>query len=308
MSPALPGGITCLQRDWLNANHVLLTGPAGQVLIDAGYVTHVDGTLARVARALDGRPLDRLINTHGHADHIGGNAAVRRAFGCPIHVPEGEAAAFAAWDTRALWLDWAGQRAERFTFDAVIRDGDTFAAGSHEWQAVAAPGHDDGTLMFWCAAERVLVSGDALWQKGFGLVLPGTGSDARLDRAAEALDRIEALAPRVVIPGHGAPFTDVGAALERSRTRLAQLRADPVRAAIQAARGMFAFALLDRRALPLDTLPGYFAGLGFYAECVMPVSGDTPAALAARLVDSLVTASAARVRDGQVETTSPPVD
>ena len=52
---------------------------------------------------------------------MGGNAALRRAYGCPIAVPAGEAPLIEAWDERALLLDYADQRAERFAVDEVLR-------------------------------------------------------------------------------------------------------------------------------------------------------------------------------------------
>jgi hypothetical protein len=82
------------------------------------------------------------------------------------------------------------------------------------------------------------------------------------------------------------------------------MRADPQRMAWAAARAMFAFALLDRRALARASLPAYFATTGFYAECVLPALALAPDAFADALVESLVAAGAARVRDDHVETTS----
>jgi len=40
---------------------------------------------------LDGEPLERLINTHCHSDHMGGNARIRAASGCRLSIPVGEA-------------------------------------------------------------------------------------------------------------------------------------------------------------------------------------------------------------------------
>src|SRR6476620_10589380 len=82
-----------------------------------------------------------------------------------------------------------------------------------EWLAIAAPGHDPGALMFYCAEERTLMTGDALWENGFGIVLPDDPAD--LEQVCRTLDAIAALDIRVVIPGHGLPFAGVAGALER---------------------------------------------------------------------------------------------
>ena len=87
----LPPGIEVIERGWLSANNVLLFDGNEATLVDSGYVSHAAQTVALVGGALAGRRLARLINTHSHSDHIGGNAAVQRAFGCRIGVPAGMA-------------------------------------------------------------------------------------------------------------------------------------------------------------------------------------------------------------------------
>lgn len=253
-------------RDWLNANHVVFLDEGNNVLVDAGYVTHSDTTVRLVRETLEGRALHRLVNTHCHSDHMGGNAAVQRAFGCPIWIPEGEAPLIEAWDTRALWIDYAGQRAERFRHDAIVRAGDRLTLGGREWEAIPAPGHDMGALMFWNPGERMLVSGDALWARGFGIVLPGTGWRERLDAARGTLARIRALDPAVVIPGHGAPFTQVADAIAACESRIAAFEADETKLARHVLKVMLTFALLDLGRLEEASLPAYLARIPLYGE------------------------------------------
>src|SRR5215470_15296675 len=122
-SPALPAQIHVIVRDWLNANQIVLRGRDGNVLIDTGYVTHAATTLALVRDWLQGERVDHLVNTHCHSDHMGGNAAVQRTYTCATLIPAAEAASVRAWDERALWIDYAGQRAERFAVDDVLEPG-----------------------------------------------------------------------------------------------------------------------------------------------------------------------------------------
>ena len=97
----MPPQVHVFVRDWLSGNNVLLRSGDGHVLVDSGYSTHAPLTLALVARVLERAPLSRLVNTHGHSDHVGGNAAVKQAYGCPIAFPAAEADLVEQWDTKS---------------------------------------------------------------------------------------------------------------------------------------------------------------------------------------------------------------
>ncbi len=172
--PALPDSIQVIERGWLSSNNVLMFEGESATLVDAGYVGHAPQTVALVKSALAGRRnssgLGRIINTHSHSDHIGGNAALQAEFGCRIVIPAGIERMVAEWDTEALLLDQAKQQGERFAHDGVIAAGDEFEMGGLVWQALAAPGHDMEALIYHCAEQRILISGDALWQDGFGII------------------------------------------------------------------------------------------------------------------------------------------
>lgn len=296
-----PASIRVVVRDWLNANHVLLLDGDDNVLIDSGYVTHADTTLRLVTGQLRDRPLPRLINSHCHTDHMGGNAALQRAFGCTIAVPEGEAEAVRRWDTRALWIDWAGQRAEPFAIDTVIHPGDRLRMGALDWDVLAAPGHDMGAVMFWNADRRILISGDALWERGFGVVLPGDGWRERLAATRDTLLRIRELAPAHVIPGHGDVFDDAPEAIATSLARVAAFEADEARLARHAVKVMFAFALMDRGSIDAPGLPDYLASVPIYGEYDRAFLGLGLPALADWLVAELSRAGALVLREGRLE-------
>ena len=68
------------------------------------------------------------------------------------------------------------------------------------------------------------------------------------------LEALAKLDVRLVIPGHGSPFTNVEQALERAFSRVAWLRADPARNAKNALKVLSVFKLLEVRAMSFDTL------------------------------------------------------
>jgi glyoxylase-like metal-dependent hydrolase (beta-lactamase superfamily II) len=295
-TPRLPTQIDVIVRDWLCANQILLTGRDGTVLIDTGYVTRTARTLALLDERLRGRRVDLLVDTHCHSDHMGGNAAVQRRYGCPTLIPEAQAPLIRAWDEQALWLAYADQQAERFDFDGELEAGARHRWGDLDWRMVPAPGHDPGALVFYCEERRILISGDALWERGFGIVMPD--APGGLDDAQRTLEAIAALDIDLVIPGHGEPFADVDAALERSFGRIRALRGDPVRQARSALKAILAFTLLDRGALRLDTLPDYFARVPLYRDLNARYFALPPARFAELLVSDLERAGGARREGG----------
>ena len=291
-------------RDWLNANHILLSGRDRTVLIDSGYGRDANITLGKVSAELAGRPLDSLVNTHCHSDHMGGNAAVGRAHGSRLSIPVGEAPLIEAWDEQTLWLSYADQRCERFTFDDTIAPGDVLDWGDLAWHAIGAPGHDMGALMFYCEEERLLITGDALWENGFGVLLPGPGREERLAATRSTLESIARLELTTVIPGHGPPFSEVAQALERSFRRLEAFERDELRMARHVVKVMFVFSLLDRQRLPLGKIPEYLATVPLYADFNARYFQLSNVALAEMIVGELERAGAVKKSNGYLAAAS----
>lgn len=294
----LPESVQVIERGWLSSNNVVLHARSGSVVVDSGYGAHVPQTLALLERVLAGKKLARLVNTHCHSDHMGGNAAIQAKYGCRTSIPEGEAALIDDWDEEALILAIADQRAERFSYDDSFRDGDTLQMGGFDWQVIAAPGHDTHAVMLHSPEARVLISGDALWENGFGVVFPQLfGRDTALAETRATLEAIGRLDVDMVIPGHGRPFGDAGAALERAFYRLEGYEEDITRLARHCAKVMLSFAMLEKRCMPLAELPAYVARVPILAELNSRYLRMTPAAMAEWLLNDLERAGALR-RDG----------
>jgi glyoxylase-like metal-dependent hydrolase (beta-lactamase superfamily II) len=250
-------GLTVLQRGWLSSNNVLIhpaPGEAGAVLVDASHVNHADQTCELVRHALRGEPLVRLVNTHLHSDHCGGNAALKAAFGMPISLAPGMLPVVRAWDQQRLTHDRTGQRCVRFLADDELSVTEPLHAGGRLWEVILAPGHDPDSVVLFDRAHGVLISADALWENGFGVVFPELEGEPGFDDVGAVLDQIASLPVRVVIPGHGAPFTDVAEALQRARRRLAGFRADPQRHAQYAMKVLIKYHLMEERRQPLEDL------------------------------------------------------
>lgn len=305
MASALPATVRVIVRGMLNCNQVILRAPGANVLIDSGYCSHRERTLERVAGpgGLDGEALAWLINTHCHTDHMGGNAAFASAYGCRITIPEGEAKHVRPWTAETGSIAFFDHRADPFQFDDTLRPGDRFEGGGLEWQAHAAPGHDMEALIFFEPRHRILVSGDALWQNGMGIVWPEARAQPRIEASLETIARIEELDPALVIPGHGVPFEDTAGAIARVRSRLAAFAADPAKNARHVLKVLFAFALLDRESMPVAHVADYLARVPCYGELSGPFLGIEARALGDWLLAELRRAGAVRIEGGIVRPT-----
>jgi glyoxylase-like metal-dependent hydrolase (beta-lactamase superfamily II) len=298
----LPSGLVVFERGWLSSNNVLFEDDEGATLVDSGYLTHAEQTLALAERALATHAaptLARVVNTHLHSDHCGGNALLALRTGCAIVVPAGNADAVRAWDAGALSFEATGQTCDRFDWTDTVAAGDLLTLGGSTWQALSAPGHDSDALMFHDPAHGVLITGDALWRDGCGAMFP-TADPATIDAdfaaAFATFDLIEALSPRIVIPGHGAPFSDVCAALERTRGRLRRLADDRGRNAHHVAKVLLKYRLLDERRLARATVRAMFDATPTLQHARREVAQSVDA-WAERAMADLVRVGAAR-RDG----------
>jgi glyoxylase-like metal-dependent hydrolase (beta-lactamase superfamily II) len=242
----LPNGVTFFERGWLSSNNVLIHDTDQALLVDTGHWTHANQTASLVASVLNDRPLTAVVNTHLHSDHCGGNAFLQSVYpSLHTFIPPGLAAFVDDWDADALTYTATGQHCPTFSRSGSLSNGDTFTVGHSVWQAHSAPGHDPHSLVFFQEDDGILISADALWENGFGVVFPEIeGVDAFVEVQA-TLEIIEQLKPKIVLPGHGAAFTDVKGALARAKSRLAQFRGSAEKHAMYAAKVLLKFKLLD---------------------------------------------------------------
>ena len=270
-----PAGITVFERGWLSANNVLIRGGGPTALVDSGYCSHAHQTLALVAQALENQPLDLLLNTHLHSDHCGGNAALQKAHPqLATLIPPGNAQAVADWDPIALTYTPTGQECPRFGHQGLLLPGTSVQLGPLMWDIHGAKGHDPHSIVLYQPATDILISADALWQNGFGVVFPELEGLDAFNEVGATLDLIEALNPKIVIPGHGPVFHDVEAALRRARSRLVQFRDSPEKHLRHAIKVLIKFRLLEWQRIQRHALMEW-ARKTPYLQRSMPPETDT---------------------------------
>jgi glyoxylase-like metal-dependent hydrolase (beta-lactamase superfamily II) len=304
----LPDTVRFIERDWLSSNQVMLFDGDEATVVDTGYVKHAAVTEAVVGDWLRQRHcrLTRIVNTHLHSDHCGGNRRLANAFGARIGVPQASFPDVERWDEQALTYTATGQRCDRFHADFGISPGDRLTMGGLLWDALAAPGHDPKSLIFYCRDARLLISADALWEQGFGVIFPELEGESGYAEQQAILDRIETLDVDCVLPGHGPAFTDVGAALAVARARLASLRGNPARLARHALKVLVKYLMLDREVAGRDEFARHLA------------RASVPMAAAARLglepldavcaaIDDLLDNGHLRLEAGQLSNPEPAI-
>jgi glyoxylase-like metal-dependent hydrolase (beta-lactamase superfamily II) len=245
----------------------LLHGDAGDVLVDCGVAAGPEppvpgaepdpcGALDQALRAAGSglERISRLLVTHAHVDHFGLAGEVVRRSGGELWLHEAGRldldkyqAPDEAVDRRMLMLadhglygreltessegllDWMPVMPSIGAPDRLLSGGERLDVGDRSWEVVHTPGHSPGHVCLWSAADRVLCSGDHLLQ----VVSPPVTFERGFERDPmgsylDSLDRVAALEPELVLPGHGPPFRDgarrAGTIARSKRRRLDQIR------------------------------------------------------------------------------------
>lgn len=193
--------IICLEVGPLASNAYLLKDDD----CEAGVVIDPGAEGERIAERcrVEGLAPRFIINTHGHIDHIGANAALKEAFPeAALCIGAGDADRLA--DPVGNLASLFGGRANSPPADMLLEDGQELRFGSVALRVLETPGHTPGGISLLTVNENPpqLFCGDLVFWQGVGRTdLPG-GSHAEL--AAAIQSRVLTLPDETVIwPGHG---------------------------------------------------------------------------------------------------------
>ncbi len=183
-----------------NGMFVMADAKKDAILIDPSMGERV--ALAAVRE--HGLRVVEILNTHGHPDHIAGNAAVKEATAARLAIHRLDAYRLGA-ERPASQIQVPPASA-----DDLIDEGPLRYVADMGVIAMHTPGHTEGSTCFYLAAEKALFSGDVLFKGNVGRIdLPG--GDART--MEKSLARVATLPPDTrVYPGHG-ELTTIGAEL-----------------------------------------------------------------------------------------------
>jgi glyoxylase-like metal-dependent hydrolase (beta-lactamase superfamily II) len=220
----VPGVATDNQGFISNAG-VIVTG-AGVVVFDALGTPALGQLLLEKIRAITKEPIVRVIVSHYHADHIYG-LQVFADLDAEILAPAGAEKYLASdnarerLEERRFTLDpWVNDDTRLVYPDRYLSEGMQFKLGDVEFIiTVVGNAHSDGDLTLYVMPDRVLLSGDIIFEGRIPFV-----GDANTRHWAQVLERMETEQLVALIPGHGGVAENPNDAISLTRRYLAFLR------------------------------------------------------------------------------------
>lgn len=274
-----------------SVNAWLLAEDEGWTVVDTGPRTPqaLSFWKAAMARPIRGRPLLRIVATHHHTDHIGLAGWICRKADIPLHMSRagyltahalraasgGPAPDEALFRAAGCDADFLARLSRRTTYRASVAalppcygrltPGRSIDIGGDTWRLMATEGHVSEQIVLHCPARNLLLSADQLLDTGLPMVVPmpfEPDGDPLAAFVASLHELSSVPAATVILPGHGEPFTDPHARIEREfetrarrLARLTRVCSSPM-CAVEIARSILGRPLTDDeiRVVVLETI------------------------------------------------------
>lgn len=208
------------------SNAGFVVTPEGVVVFDSLGTPVLGEGLIRAIRKVTAQPIRRVIVSHYHADHIYGLQAFK-AIGAEIWAHQGgqeylasEVAQLRLQQRRKELFPWVDEKTRLLPADRWLSKDESFELGGLHFDLhFAGPAHSSEDMVMLVKEDGVLFSGDLIFKGRVPFV-----GDADSAAWLKALDRLIALKPSYLIPGHGAAAPDAVATLQFTRQYLNYLR------------------------------------------------------------------------------------
>ncbi len=144
-----------------------------------------------------------ILLTHGHFDHIWGVEKLKELSGAKVYAFEEEKELCM---NPSMNISASAGRTCAIEPDELLKDGQMVTIGDYEFRAIATPGHTQGSGCFYFEKDKLLISGDTLFEESVGRTDFPTGSMSTLVRSIK--EKLMILPEDVkVYPGHGSMTT-----------------------------------------------------------------------------------------------------
>lgn len=184
---------------WCVSNAGLIVGEDTTVLVDTTATERRTRLLASEVAKVSPRPPNVLVNTHFHGDHVFGNGVFAPRATIVAHELTRVEMIEAGPGLRHLWpdVDWGDTPIVPPT--VTFRDAVTIHAGDTRLEVMhVGPAHTTNDSVIWVPDRRILFAGDVLMSGVTPFCLMGSVAGS-----LQAIDRLRALDPETIVPGHG---------------------------------------------------------------------------------------------------------
>jgi len=148
-------------------------------LIDSGSDNYIVEEIEKLYTGVGKNPVDKVVLTHNHFDHIGGALAVKNEYKAKVYAKI-----------------YSGD-----VVDYLVNDGDAIKLAEREFLVIHSPGHSTDSICLYCEEEQVLFSGDTTLQIR-------NSNDSYTEDYLETIQKLAMLKINVIYPGHGDPITN----------------------------------------------------------------------------------------------------
>ncbi|MCJ2531508.1 MAG: MBL fold metallo-hydrolase [Candidatus Thermoplasmatota archaeon] len=187
-----------------DVNLYLVLGREEAVLVDAGTGRRSDLVAGEIEAHLAGRPLQQLVLTHRHFDHVGGTNDLVARYAVTPRVSAEDASPIVEGDAGSTGAAFFGGTLEPAVVE-VIAEGDRIDVGGGSLEVLSTPGHTVGSICLQ-GDDGSLFTGDTVFPYG------GVGrwdfETGNFDQLLASIKRLNALGVRDLYPGHGVPVQD----------------------------------------------------------------------------------------------------
>ncbi|HDM37057.1 MAG TPA: MBL fold metallo-hydrolase [Candidatus Syntrophoarchaeum butanivorans] len=183
------------EQGMLDCNTYLVVDDEITLLVDPGNSVYMGRLLKELRRdGFEPKDIDLITITHLHIDHCGANQNLRDVSGAKIAIHEVQAKNRNIFDEVSRFF---GLNSPDFTEDLLLRD--TLYTGSKEIKMIPTPGHSPESVCFYDPVDKVLISGDVIFDRSVGRTDLPHGNGMELKKSIINLSTLDI---EYLLPGH----------------------------------------------------------------------------------------------------------